>query len=267
MLEILQYPFMVRALIAGGILGIILTYLGVFVVLKKMAFFSDGIAHASLAGVAIGIIFSLNPTATAIIFSAIFALLIYFLEEKLKLSSDVTIGIIFTAGLSLGILLVSLTPGYQPELITFLFGNILSITKTEIVTILIFSVIIVATIKTLFKQITFMALNSELAYANNIKIKYLQPLLYVILAVAIVLSIKILGIILVSALLILPIATAKIKAKSLRQLTVEGIIWSEIFIITGLIISYYFDLPSGPTIVLTGSALFGLQALFSKIRA
>lgn len=267
MLEILQYPFMVRALIAGGILGIILTYLGIFVVLKKMAFFSDGIAHASLAGVAIGIIFSFNPTATAIIFSAVFALLIYFLETKLKLSSDVTIGIIFTAGLSLGILLVSLTPGYQPELITFLFGNILSITKTEIITILIFSVIIVATIKILFKQITFMALNSELAYANNIKIKYLQPLLYVILAVAIVLSIKILGIILVSALLILPIATAKIKAKSLRQLTVEGIIWSEIFIITGLVISYYFDLPSGPTIVLTGSALFGLQALFSKIRA
>ncbi len=265
MLEILQYPFMVRALIAGAILGVILTYLGIFVMLKQMAFFADGIAHASLAGVAVGIIFSANPTVTAIIFSAIFALLIYFLETKLKLSSDVTIGIIFTAGLSLGIILVSLTPGYQPELITFLFGNILSITYTEIITISIFAVMIVAIIQTFFKQITLMTLNQELAYVNNVKIKYLKPLLYVILAITIVLSIKILGIILVSALLILPIATAKIKAKSLRQLTIAGIIWSEIFIVVGLVISYYFDLPSGPTIVLTGSSIFGMQALLRKI--
>jgi zinc transport system permease protein len=119
MFEIIQYPFMQRALLAGIILGLLLAALGIFVILNRMAFFSDGIAHASLAGVAIGIFTSQNPLLTAIAFSILFAMLIYFLEKKLKLTSDTTIGIIFTSGMALGVLLMSLQKGYQPELISF----------------------------------------------------------------------------------------------------------------------------------------------------
>ena len=113
MLEILQYPFMQRALIAGIVLAAVLALLGVYVLLRRMSFFSDGIAHASLAGIAIGIVFSWQPLATALVLSAIFALIIYFIEKKFDLASDTAIGILFTSGMALGVLLISLQPGYQ----------------------------------------------------------------------------------------------------------------------------------------------------------
>ena len=264
MLEILQYPFMIRALLAGVILGALLSFLGTFVILKKMSFFADGIAHASLAGVAIGIVFSFSPLITAIIFSAIFALIIYTLEKKFKLSSDTTIGIIFTSGLALGVLLISLQPGYQPELITFLFGNILAIDKTELILITIFSIIIISFFAAHLKKITLLALDIEMAYLSGIKVSWLQPILYIALAVAVVSGIKVLGIILVSALLIIPVATSKLFANSFKKLILFSLAVAEIIVICGLIISYYLDIPTGPTIVLTGTVIFSLSALIKS---
>ena len=138
MLEILQYPFMQRALIAGVVLALLLAVLGIFVILRKMSFWGDGIAHASLAGIAIGLFAGYNPLITAIIFAVIFALLVYFLERKTSLSSDVIIGILFTASMALGIVLINLKNTYQPDLLSFLFGNILAIKTGELYLMVIF---------------------------------------------------------------------------------------------------------------------------------
>ncbi len=267
MLEILTLPFMERALGAGVLLAFLLALLGVFVVLRNMAFFSDGIAHASLAGVAVGIIFSVNPLLTAIIVSAVFAAIIYYLQNKYKFSGDTAIGILFTSGMALGVLLISTQPGYQPELMSFLFGNILAITNTELIIIGVFSLLIAALVFVYLKTLILVSLDEETAKISGVKVGVFQLLANIILAVAVVLGIKVFGIILVSALLIIPVATAKLFSKSFKKLVIISVVLSEIIVISGIFASYNFDLPTGPTIVLTGTALFVIAALYNLLNS
>ncbi len=265
MIEILQFPFMQRAVLAGIFLAALLGFLGVFAILKKMAFFGDGIAHASLAGIAIGLVASVNPLWTAIIFSAVIAVLIHFLEKKTKLSIDAVIGIIFTASLALGVILISLQKGYQPELISFLFGNILSVNFYELVIMIIFSIIIILFLAIFYKKLSLIAFDKEGAYLAGININLFEILFNIFLAVAIVLGVKILGIILVSALLIIPASIGKILSGSFRGLVWWSIIVGEIMVLLGLILSYVFDLPSGAVIVLCGAIIFIIVAVFHRL--
>ena len=265
MFDILQYPFMQRALIAGIILAAVLALLGVYVLLRRMSFFSDGIAHASLAGIAIGIVLSWQPLVVALVVSALFALVIYFIEKKFDLASDTAIGILFTSGMALGVLLISLQPGYQPELISFLFGNILAIKQSELWLIGLLSVSIVGFIMFYFRQLTLLSLDEELAAVANIKVKILQPIFYVMLALAVVLGIKILGVVLVSALLILPTATARVLAPSFKKFIVYAIAVAELVMLVGLVLSAVFDLPTGPVIVLVGTICFIFSLLCHSI--
>ncbi len=257
---------MERALTAGVILAFLLALLGTFVVLRNMAFFSDGIAHASLAGVALGIIFSINPLLVAIILSIVFSIIIFFLENKYKLSGDTAIGILFTSGMALGVLLISMQPGYQPELISFLFGNILAITQIELVIIGITSFLISIFIFLFLKKLILVSFDSETAYISGIHVKKLQLGLNIVLAVSVVLGIKVLGIVLVSALLIIPVAISKLFARSFKTLVVSSIAVSEVIVISGIITSYYLDLPTGPSIVLIGTILFIMGLTISSIR-
>jgi zinc transport system permease protein len=265
MIEILQFPFMQRAIIGGIILGLLLAFMGVFVILRRMAFFGDGVAHASLAGIAIGILASYNPLVVAIIFSIILAIIIFYLERKTKLSSDVIIGILFTASMALGVILISLKSGYQPELISFLFGNILSIQTSELIIMAIFAVIVIAFLLYYFRQIAFITFDEEGARVSGINTTVLDLIFYITLAVAIVLGVKILGIVLVSALLIIPASIAKLISKSFKSLVASSIIVAEITILGGLAISYILNLPTGAVIILFGTALFFLTLIIQKL--
>jgi ABC-type Mn2+/Zn2+ transport system permease subunit len=258
MVELLQLPFMQRALIAGLVLGVLLAVLGIFVTLRKMAFFSDGVAHAALAGAAIGLLTRFSPLISALIFSMLLAGLIYWLEKKSSLSSDAIIGILFTSGMALGIVLISLRKGYQPELIGYLFGNILAIRRQDLVLIVVLAFLIMAFIISHKRKLTLLALDREMAYMAGINPDLYQLLLYVMLACALVLGIRVLGIILVTAILIIPVSTARLFSRSFRALTLWTIVIAENVMIGGLLLSYYLNLPSGAVIVLTGSTLFSL---------
>jgi len=163
MIDILQLEFMQRAFIAGIVLAPLLAVLGSFATLRKMSFFADGIAHASLFGVALAIVIGITPFYGALGVGIMFGVLIFLLERYGKLASDAVIGIIFTTGLALGITIISLQPGYQPDLISFLFGNILSVTWGNVWIILVLSILILTIIFTLFKQLTLLSLSEELA--------------------------------------------------------------------------------------------------------
>ena len=256
MLDVLQYPFMQRAIIAGVVLACLLAWLGVFVIMRKMSFFSDGIAHASLAGVAGGVVAGIHPLTTALVFSIVFALVIYYLEKKTTLSSDAIIGILFTSGMALGVVLISLKSGYQPDLVSFLFGNILAIRPVDLAIISLLSVFIIVFLVYNHKSITLMALDADTAYMAGVRVELLQVAFYIILAVSVVLGLKILGIILVSALLIIPASTAKLVSRSFKSLIVQSIVFSEIIVILGIMLSYVLDLPTGPMIVLVGAGVF-----------
>jgi len=261
MLDIFQFPFMQRALTAGLVLGLVLAYLGIFVVLRRMAFFSDGIAHASLAGIAIGLLVSVNPLAVALVLGVIIAVLMFWLEKKTNLSSDAIIGIFFTAGMALGVLLMSLQRGYQPELVSFLFGNILAIKTADLWFIVLLSVVALVFLFTQQKKLTLLSLDEDLAYVTGMRPAVYQLLLYVVLAVAVVLGIKMLGIVLVSALLIIPVSVAKLLTNSFRSLRVVTLVVSELIIVGGLLISFYLNLPTGAVIVLTGTAALFLALM------
>lgn len=256
MLNILHYPFMQRAIIAGVVLACLLAWLGVFVIMRRMSFFSDGIAHASLAGVAAGVLAGIHPLMTALVFSIVFSLIIYSLEKKTTLSSDAIIGILFTSGMAFGVVLISFKRGYQPDLVSFLFGNILAIKSTDLGIIAMFSLGIIAFLAYNHRSITLMALDADTAYMAGVKVDLLHVAFYIILAVSVVLGLKILGIILVSALLIIPASTAKLVSKSFRGLIVQSIIFSELIVILGIVLSYALDSPTGPMIVLVGTGIF-----------
>lgn len=256
---------MQRAIIGGLILGLLLAMLGVFVILRRMAFFGDGIAHASLAGIAIGILVSSNPLIVAIGWSIILAVIIFYLERKTKLSSDTIIGILFTASMALGIVLITLKSGYQPELISFLFGNILAIKVSELIIMSVFAAAVIAFILIFYRQIGFITFDKDGARVAGINATALDLIFYIALAVATVLGVKILGIVLVSALLIIPASIAKILAKSFRSLLSLSVIIAEFIIIGGLFLSYILNLPTGAVIILFGTALFFLTILAQKI--
>jgi zinc transport system permease protein len=264
--ELLQYAFMQRALLAGVVLAVLLAWLGTFVVMRKMSFFSDGIAHASLTGIAIGLLLSFQPLVIAVLFSIVFALTIYYLERKTTLASDAIIGMLFTAGMSLGVILISFKSGYTPDLMSFLFGNILAIKPMDIVLITLLSLAICGFLLLNHKQITLVALDPDTAYLDGIKVSVLQILFYIILAASVVLGVKILGIVLVSALLIIPPSTAKLISHSFKGLIIKSIILSEITVVSGIVISYYIDSPTGPVIVLVGTAIFFLIFFYGQLR-
>lgn len=270
MLDILKYPFMQRAIIAGVVLALLLAWLGVFVIMRRMSFFSDGIAHASLAGVAVGVLAGVHPLTTALVFSVVFSIVIYYLEKKTTLSSDAIIGILFTSGMALGVVLLSFKKGYQPDLVSFLFGNILAIRPADLAVISALSAVILAFLAYNHKGITLMALDMDTAYMAGIRVDLLHVTFYIILAVAVVLGLKILGIVLVSALLIIPASTAKLVSKSFKGLIVQSIVFSEVIVILGIALSYALDSPTGPMIVLVGAgvfvAVFSIKQLASLVK-
>jgi len=265
MIELLAYPFMQRAILAGVLLGALLAFLGIFVVLKRMAFFSDGIAHASLAGVALGILAQINPLPVALVFSAIISACIAWLERHTKITSDAIIGLIFTSGMAAGVVLLAFKSGYQPELVSFLFGDILALQWSELIIMAIFSSILMIFLTWQYKKIALMIMSPDIAYVNGVKVSAYEMLLYVIVAVSVVLGLKLLGIILVSALLIMPVSTAKLFAESFRRLIIWSIIISELTVLSGIVASVMLNLPTGAVMVLCGMIIFILTFVWQKL--
>ena len=263
-LDLLTYPFLQRAIIAGLLLGLLLACLGVYVTLRRLAFFGDGIAHASLAGIAIALLSGLAPLPVALLWALLVAMFIFYLEKKVKLPTDSLIGILFTASMALGVVLMSFTPGYQPDLVSYLFGSILSIQTADLWITAAITAIILTWIFISFRGLTYASLAEESAAVSGVLVKWHTMILYISLALATVLGVKMLGIVLVSALLILPPATSRLLSKNFRQYFSFSVIISELTILFGLLASFYFDLPSGATIVLVGTGLFGGTALLVK---
>jgi ABC-type Mn2+/Zn2+ transport system permease subunit len=252
---------MQRALLAGVILGLLIPSIGVIASLRKMTFFGEGVAHASLAGVAIAILAGLAPLPVAIAWAIGFASFIYFLERSTKLPTDTLIGILFTASMALGIIIIQSLPGYQPELLSYLFGSLLSVQPADLLVIAPVATVILLWLGRYLPELTFAALSEESAAVTGINTKLHTYLFYVALAVTAVLGVKILGIILVPALLVLPTATSRLLTKTFRSYVTISILLSELFIILGLIGSFYFDSPSGATIVLVATAGFLISTL------
>lgn len=262
--DLLTTPFMVRALLAGAMLGALLAALGAFATLRRMAFFGEGVAHASLAGIALAVLAGVAPLPIAILWSVGIACVMFFLERNTRLPSDTTIGILFTASMALGVMLMSFTQGYQPELLSYLFGSILGITAQDLVILAVALIVILTGLTLVAKPLTLLILNEESAKVHGVPTGRLTLGFYIALAIGIVLGVKMLGIILVSALIIIPTATGRVLATSMKSYIAISIISAELAVLLGVIASAAFNRPTGACIVLISAGLFLLAAMFAK---
>lgn len=263
--DLLHFAFIQRALVVGVVIGATLALFSPLVVVRKMAFFGEGIAHASLTGIAIGLIVGWQPVGVAIIFGALLAIVMDLVERTTRLTSDTIIGIFFSASMAVGVILISLSPGYQPDLLGFLFGNILAIRTSELWLTGGIALIIGLFYFFYRRQLLLRALDPDTAALTGVRTVWVETAFRVLLAVVVVISVKVIGIVLVSALLVLPAATAKLIARSMRGLTLIAFAVSEIVVIGGLLISFGLDWPSGATIIVFGTGLFLLTVALRPV--
>jgi len=264
MVEAIMSPFMQKAFIAGILVSILTGIISVFIVLRKMSFIGAGISHAAFGGVAIGFFAGINPLLTAILYTVIVALGIEATGRKGKISEDVAIGIFYSVSMALGVALVSLSKSYNIDLFGYLFGNILAITNEDLLLTLFTSIIVTGIMVIFLKELFLITYNEELAKVSGINVKVLNAVFLIALSVSIVVSIRIVGIILVSALLVIPGATARLFAKGLISMIALSCIIGILSVITGLFISYEFDIASGASIVMTASAIFFILLLLKE---
>ncbi|MFC1968025.1 metal ABC transporter permease [Chloroflexota bacterium] len=266
MIEILHYSFMQRALVAAILVGILCSVIGVYVVLKRLSFIGVGVSHSAFGGVALGFLLGLNPIAMAIPFCLAVALGIGFTSKKGRVSEDAAIGILFIVAMALGVIFVGLAPGYNVDLFGYLFGSILAVSAADLWTIAILGLLVIGIVILLYKELLFLSFDEEMAKVSGLPVEKLYYLLLCLLAVTVVISIRIVGIILVSALLILPAATAFQLTRNFRFMMLLSACFGVLSGIAGLLLSYWFDLPSGATIILTASLVFILSLLLSARR-
>lgn len=265
MLELFSYPFMQRAFLAGIMIAVLLGWLGVYTISRKMSFVGDGVAHASLAAVALAILFGWSPLPVALIASVFIAGAIHMLGRTRTIAHDTAVGVIFVAGMAIGIVLLQFYEGYAPELISYLFGNMLAVRSADMLIMAPVAGAILALLFIFRRQFVFLTVDPEGAALHGVHRNLLDLLLTILIAVSVVLSIKIVGIVLVSGLLILPSTVGKMLASSFRQFEYMSVLLGVLFVLTGLVCSYYFNLPSGAAIVLVGVMALLLVSIYKKL--
>jgi zinc transport system permease protein len=263
LIEIFSYPFMLRALLGGSLLAVLISVMGIFVVLRRSSFFGDAIAHASLTGIALGLLFKKDPIFVAVIYAVLVSLSLPFLKKYSKLPLDSLLGFILPFSMGLGVILLAFIPGYQPELISFLFGSVLAVSSKDIVLISILAVLTLITMFFFRKKLIFSSFDSQYAKISNINVERMDIIYHMLLAVTIVAGIRLVGIILVNALLVIPASTVRIFAKSLNQVFILTPLLSLFIVVNGLVVSVLINIPSGPSIAVVSGIIF-LAAVISK---
>lgn len=264
MIEILALPFFQRALAVGLVLGILMAALGVFVVLRRMSFFADAIGHSALTGIAIGLLLHINPFLAALAFALLVALGIAGSRRVSRQSFDTLLGVFFAAAVSIGVILVSLTPGYQTDLVNILFGDILTVAPIDLALVGILAAVIAVILVKSGKALTSITFDESLARAEGIAVARHELIFLLLLAATIALSIKIVGVMLVTALLIIPAAAAQNFARSLGGMFVWSVLVAIISTVIGMFGSAVFNIPSGPAIIVVGTIVFLLSLFWQK---
>lgn len=246
---LLNYQFMKNALIASILASIVCGIIGVIIVEKKLVMLSGGIAHTAYGGVGLGYLIGFEPIIGAFLFSIIAALGIGIIKRRDALQSDVIIGLFWSLGMALGIVFISFMPGYPPDMNSYLFGNILSVTKSDIYIMVILTVIVTLIVTALFNYWKAYLFDVEFASIIGIKTTFLEYLLLILVAMTVVVLIRVVGIILVLALLTASAAMASIFSKKLKSRMIYAAFFNAIFCISGLFISYELNIASGACIV------------------
>ncbi len=264
MMEILQYEFMRNALMAAVLVGIACGIVGTYVVIKRIVFISGGISHAAFGGIGLGYLLGINPILVAIPFSILSALSIGIISKKAKVSEDTAIGILWSVGMALGIIFIGLSPGYAPDLFGYLFGSILTVPSFDLGMMLILDVIIILTVLLFYREFSAISFDEEFSTVVGVPTKTLYLLLMCLVTLSVVVLIRVVGVILVIALLTIPAAIGRQFTYEIKKLMLLSIFIGITLTVIGLWLSYLLDLASGATIVLVLGIAFLLSSLQTR---
>jgi zinc transport system permease protein len=259
-----EFAFMQRALVAAILVGVVCGLLGFFVILRRLSFIGIGISHSALGGVAVGLVLGIHPLLAGGAFAVAVALGIAWLSPRTRLSEDAIIGVFFSASMALGVVLFSLERGYQQDLFAYLFGNVLAISTTELLVLGLVGAAIVAIIAAVFQQLLFVAFDDEIARAYGHRVDGLNALLLILVALTVVIGVRLVGVLLIQALLVIPAAAAALWTIHYRGQLLLATLFGAGCGVVGLVLSYQLDIAAGGTIVLVATLVFAISALVGR---
>ncbi|MFA6004956.1 MAG: metal ABC transporter permease [Patescibacteria group bacterium] len=266
MLDIFQYSFVLRGFEAGIIVAIIAPLIGIFLVLRRYSLIADTLAHVSLAGIAVGLLLKINPVVTALVSSVFSSLIIERLRISKRVYGESALAIFLSGSLAVAVILISLANGFSSNIMNYLFGSIVTVTQSDIYIIAGFGALVVALIFAFYKELVFVSFDEEAAQVAGIPTRFINSLLIVLAALTVSLAIPIIGVLLISALMVIPVVSAlQFKKSFIATIFIADAI-SIFSVVAGIILSFYLNLSTGGTVVLIAIAIFILSLLKNQKR-
>lgn len=264
--ELLAFTFFQRALIAGFLLAILAGIVGVFTLIRKASFFGEAVAHSSLAGVAIGLFFSVNPLVSAAVYAVLLAVFLPWLRKQTGFSFDSLLALFLPVSMGVGVIVFSALPGYQPNLLSFLFGNLLAVTHFDLMFLLTLCIVLALLVPPVARRLLIVSLDENQARLLGINISLYEVFYHFLLALTVVSGVRLVGVVLINAFLVIPPLLVSLHAKSLKQLFIFSPLISLISVVGGIFVSIGFNLPTGAVIAVFAGALFLVGVVLKKLK-
>ncbi|NWJ50079.1 MAG: metal ABC transporter permease [Bacteroidetes bacterium] len=264
-MELFRYQFFYNAFLSALLASIACGFIGTYIVARRIVFISGGITHSSFGGIGISYYLGFNPVLGAAVFSILSALGIEYISKKTEVREDSAIGILWSMGMALGIIFIFLTPGYSPNLMTYLFGSILTVNTTDLLLMGLNTLVIVVFFLIFYRIILYISFDEEFARAHKVPVMLFNNILLIMVALTIVLSIRVVGIILVISFLTLPQTTANIFTKDFKKMIGFSVLFGCLGSFSGLIISYYANIPSGASIIFSFAVIFIIAKVLKEL--
>lgn len=254
--EALQYSFMRNALLAGVLVSIACGVIGTYVVIKRIVFISGGIAHAAYGGIGLGYFFNFNPVFGAIFFSLVSAFGMGMVQRKTRQRADTIIGVMWAIGMAIGIIFIDKTQGYKADLMSYLFGSILTVPTSDLIIMLVLNLIIVSLVWLFYKELQAISFDETFAVIENVPVNTLYLILLAMIALTVVMLMRVVGLIMVIALLTIPAAISGLFVKDIKKMMALSSVLGVCFTTVGLFLSYFWNLTSGATIILVSGVAY-----------
>ena len=271
LVEALQFGFMRNALLTGLLVSVACGVIGTFVVVKRIVFVSGGIAHAAYGGIGLGYFLGLDPVVGAIVFSLLAALGMGMVQRRTGERADTLIGVMWAIGMAMGIILVDLTPGYKADLMSYLFGSILAVPSSDLLIMAILDLVVVVLVLLFYKELLAISFDEVFATVENVPVNAIYLVLMALVALTVVMLMRVVGLILVIAMLTVPAAISGRFVKDIQRMMVLASALGMLFMTTGLWLSYFLNLTSGATIILVSGVAYllslGLEQVIGWTRA
>jgi zinc transport system permease protein len=257
-LEIFTYGFMQRALVSGIAIALLCSVVGLFLVLRRYSLFGDAVAHSSFGGIALGLLLGIYPMWTAYVISIISALIITRIKQKFDISGEASVAILLSSGIAIGLILISISGGFSVDIFSFLFGSILLVSVEDTILILGLTGAILIVILLLYRELIYSTFNEEQAKVSGIPVEKINYLIVFIAGITVVTSIQLVGILLISALFVIPNVTAIMFGRSFKQTAILSISFAISAVVIGILISYLLDITPSGSIVMLSITIFGV---------